>query len=101
MDVCVKLLADDAWSAEDDKTGFLSVEVDTFDWIFLKEIPISLPTMQISTIKWKKIKLGYVRELNKSKCEGFKWMITILRFVRPPPLLKNRKIEKYQTINFY
>ena len=26
MNVCVKLLADDKWSAEDDKTDFLSVE---------------------------------------------------------------------------
>ena len=31
MDVCVKLLADDVWAAEDDKTGFLSVGVDSFD----------------------------------------------------------------------
>ena len=30
MNVPVKLLADDVWSAEDDKTGFLSVEVDSF-----------------------------------------------------------------------
>ena len=36
MDVRVKLLADDVWSSEDDKTGFLSVEVDSFDQLFLK-----------------------------------------------------------------
>ena len=36
MDVRVGLLADDAWSAEDDKTGLLSVEVDIFNWLFLK-----------------------------------------------------------------
>ena len=37
MDVPVKLLADDAWAAEDDKTGFLSVGVDSFESvIFVK-----------------------------------------------------------------
>ena len=29
MDVCVKLLSDDKWSAEDYKTGLLSVEDNT------------------------------------------------------------------------
>ena len=36
MDVPIELLADDAWTDEDDKTGFLSVGVDSFDWLFLK-----------------------------------------------------------------
>ena len=36
MDVRVKLLADDVWAAEDDKTGFLSVGVDIFDQLYLK-----------------------------------------------------------------
>ena len=31
MDVGIKLLADDVWPAEYDKTGFLSVAVDIFD----------------------------------------------------------------------
>ena len=31
MDVPVELLADDAWAAEDDKTGYLIVRVDSFD----------------------------------------------------------------------
>ena len=31
IDVPVRLLADDVWEAEDDKTGFLSVGVDSFD----------------------------------------------------------------------
>ena len=35
MDVGVKLLADNVLSAEDDKTGFLSVAVDIFDWFYL------------------------------------------------------------------
>ena len=51
MDVCVELLADDVWAAEDYKTIFLSVGVDIFDRIYLKERPISLPMVQISTIK--------------------------------------------------
>ena len=36
MDVPFELLADDVWSAEYDKTGFLSVGVDIFDQLFLK-----------------------------------------------------------------
>ena len=28
MDVCVKLLADEVWAAEDNKTGFFIVAVD-------------------------------------------------------------------------
>ena len=43
MDVRVELLADYLWEAEDDKTGFLSFEVDGFGRLFLKKIPISLP----------------------------------------------------------
>ena len=34
MDGGIKLLADDVWAAEDDKTGFLSVGVDIFDWLY-------------------------------------------------------------------
>ena len=34
MDVCVELLADDVWTAEYDKTGFLSVVVDSFDQLY-------------------------------------------------------------------
>ena len=34
MDVCVKLLADDVWATEDDKTDFLSDGVDSFDQFF-------------------------------------------------------------------
>ena len=36
MDIRVKLIADDIREAKDDKTGFLSVEVDSFDQLFLK-----------------------------------------------------------------
>ena len=49
MDVRVKLLADDVWASEDDKTGFLSVGVDSFNRIYLGKRPISLPMVQIST----------------------------------------------------
>ena len=51
MDIHVELLADDVWAAEDDKTGSLSDEVDSFDRLYLKERPISLPMVQTSTIK--------------------------------------------------
>ena len=34
MDVCVELLADDVWAAEDDKIGFLSVRVDILDQLY-------------------------------------------------------------------
>ena len=53
MDVHVKLLADDAWAAEYDITGSLSVGVDISDQIYLKERPIFFPMVQISTKKQK------------------------------------------------
>ena len=53
MDVRVKLLADDVWASEDDKAGVLSVEVNSFNQLYLKEWPISLPMVQIITIKRK------------------------------------------------
>ena len=40
MDVRVKLLGDNVWAAEDDKTGFLSVEVNIFNRLYLKTINI-------------------------------------------------------------
>ena len=51
MDVSAELLADDVWEAEDDKACFLTVVVDNFDRLYLKERPISLPMMQINTKK--------------------------------------------------
>ena len=45
IDVRVKLLADDAWESGDDKTGFFSVGVNSFDILFKKERPILLPRM--------------------------------------------------------
>ena len=35
MDVRVELLADNVWSAEDDRTGFLSIGVDISDQLYL------------------------------------------------------------------
>ena len=49
MDVRVELLADGVWSSGCDKTGFLSVGVDIFDQLYLKERPISFPMVQVST----------------------------------------------------
>ena len=95
MDVRVELLADDVWSAEDDITGSLSVEVNSFDQLYLKEQPISSPMVQISTIKQKYEKWGKLRKLNKSKYEIFWWIIKIY-CVCYPPYGKIRKIKKCQ-----
>ena len=48
--ICDKLVVYDVWFSEDDNIGFLSVGVDIFDQLYLKERPISLPMVQISTI---------------------------------------------------
>ena len=37
IDVCVELLADYVYAAEDYKTGLLNVVVDIFDQLYLKE----------------------------------------------------------------
>ena len=58
MDISIKLLTDNVWTVEDDKTGFLSVGVDSLDQIYLKERKISLPMVKISTIKRKYEKSG-------------------------------------------
>ena len=58
MDVRVESIAIDVWAAEYDKTGFLSVEVDSFDQLYLKERPIFFPTVQIITKKRKYDKWG-------------------------------------------
>ena len=58
IDVRVKLLADDIWAAEDDKTDSLSVKFDSFYQLYLKERPISLPMVPMSNIKRKYEKWG-------------------------------------------
>ena len=35
IDVCVELLSDDVWESGYDKTYFLSVGADNFDWLCL------------------------------------------------------------------
>ena len=53
MDVRAELLADDVYAAEDNKTGFLTLGVDSFDQLYLKERPIYLPMVPMSTTKQK------------------------------------------------
>ena len=48
MDVCVKLIVDDVWAAEDDKTGLFTVVIYQ---LYLKELLISLSIVPMSTIK--------------------------------------------------
>ena len=72
MYVCVKLFSDDVWAAEEDKTGSLSVAADIFDRLYLKEWPIYLPMVTMSTIKRIYDEQDYVRKLNKIEiCEFF------------------------------
>ena len=51
--VGVKLVVYDIWFAENDNTGFLSVGLDILGQLNLKEQPISLPMVSISTISTK------------------------------------------------
>ena len=71
MDVCVELHADNLLAAEDYKTVFLNVGVDSFDRLYLKEQTISLPMVPMSTINRKYDKWVQLRKLNKSKYECF------------------------------
>ena len=48
-----ELVVYDVWFAEDDNTGFLSVGVDIFDQLYLKERPIYLPMVPMSIINTK------------------------------------------------
>ena len=48
--VCDKLVVYDVWFAEDNNIYFLSVRVDIFDRLYLKEQPIYLPIVPMSTI---------------------------------------------------
>ena len=50
MDATFKILAYNVWAAEDDKTGFLSVGVNIFDRLYLKEQHIFLAMVPMSTI---------------------------------------------------
>ena len=100
MEVRVKLIADDVWAAELDKTGFLSIGVDIFDRLYLKERPISLPMLTMSNIKRIYDKWGYVRKLNKIEiCEIFdEWSKYHVELSLPYG--KTRKIKRHKSINF-
>ena len=58
MKVRVELLPDDVSVAIEDQKGFLSVGVDILDRLYLKQRPISLPMVAMSTIKRKYDKRG-------------------------------------------
>ena len=55
----VKLLADETWEAEYDKTDFFSVGVDSFDWLFLWNDQFPCP--------WCKIVLKIENVINEDK----------------------------------
>ena len=63
--VHVELLADDVWEAEDDKTRFLCVGVDSFDRLFWYKQPMSLTIGQNSNKNRKYDKWGYMKNINK------------------------------------
>ena len=56
IDVCVESITDDVQEANDDKPGFLSVEVDSFNWLFFHKLPMSLPTVEDSDKNRKYVK---------------------------------------------
>ena len=67
MDVLAKLLADDVWSAEDDKTGFLSFGVDIFDRLVLKNNQFPCPWCKLVLLKI------YMRNEDKSEKAQQNW----------------------------
>ena len=95
-----KLVVYDVWFAEDDNTGFLSVVVDIFDRLYLKERSNSLPVVTMSTIKLTYDKWDYVRKFEKNKrMWKIWWIIKILCLGYPSPM-ENPKIERWQIICF-
>ena len=78
----------------------MSVGVENFDWLYLKEQPISLPMVKMSTIKWMYDKWYYVRKLKKSKYVKFLMNSQNIIFGLSLPYANTRKIEKCQTIYF-
>ena len=53
-DVVVNSISDDVWESEDELTGALSDKVESWDWLYLWILPISLPITNNRTnnIKW-------------------------------------------------
>ena len=100
MDLLIKLLAYNEWAAEDDKTGFLSVGVDIFDGLYLKERPIYLPMVTMST-KTENMRNEDNREnsINRNMWFFDEWSRYYVWLY--PPYGKTRNIEKCQSIIFY
>ena len=85
--VHVKLLVYYVLFAKDDNTGFLSVGVDIFDRLYLKEWPISLPMVSMSSIKqiypplWKNSK-------NRKMSNNMFWLMLKIFSLIDPFLLR-------------
>ena len=63
-----EIVIHDVWCAEDDNTCFLSVGLDDLGQLYLKELPISLPIVPISTIPTQNmVKKYYVRKIDKNR----------------------------------
>ena len=89
--VRVELVVYGVWCDEDDNTGFLSVGVDIFDRLYLKERLISLPMVPMSTTKQIYDKWDYVSKIDKNRSMWkFWWIIGIVC----------QKIEKWQIMCF-
>ena len=70
--VCVELVVYDVWCAEDDNIGFLSVEVNIFDRLYLKERPISFSVVPMITIKKNMInEIMWEKSTKIEVCEYF------------------------------
>ena len=90
--VSVELFVYDVWCAEDDNTDFLSVGVDIFAKLYLKERPISMPVVPMSIINQIYDFWYYVRKLDKIElCENFDEYSKYHLWVIPPPM---EKVEK-------
>ena len=66
IDVRVELLAADVWEAEDYKTGFFSVGVDSFDQLFLKNNRLPCPRYKL-VLKFKNMRNKDNQESSKNR----------------------------------
>ena len=94
MIVRVKWLVYAVWSDEEDSIGFLSVGVDIFDQLYLKERPISLPMMKMVTIK--KYMINEIMWENSTTLKYIKFFMNNqnIMFGLSPPYGKTRKSGK-------
>ena len=77
----------------------MSVGVDIFDRLYLKEQPISLPTVPTSSIKQIYDKYDYLRKIDKNRSMWkFWWIIEILCLGYPSPM---EKLEKSKNDKWY